>query len=690
MKSNLTRSVAPFNDAKRTEVLKYKNNFGKLKRAKIIRDKDSKDINLINDLKKKETLYVPDEDLEAKLKKIKEEQERLKRSYSSDIDIKQNQRYKTLKQSEYFNEQEKKSNIKNNKTYLNEIKEEEIEEIKSFGVDCNLYDKNNKIYIIGKCFIDKNYMFYFRDEMNDKSQYFNNLYYTFPLLCISRCETNSGYFGPSKYCKEILLKDNRNFVLKFSPKSFYEFNEIIEKFVLPAKSQKYFNFAYYFNNKKKTNKNVKLYNLIEEFKRQGINFESNKQFRLLNNKNFQLCESYPKDLIVPYDMSDDEIKESSKFRTKNRIPTLTYRYSENGNCIWRSSQAKSGFKSMNKYDVLLLTKISNNKQLNIYDARPLINAYANKFKGAGFENLSDYKDININLIFCGMSNIHSVRNSYYKLLNNATYNTNYESTLFINIANSGWYEAIIILLKSSFQIYNNILENSNILVHCSDGWDRTSQLCSMSQILLDKYYRTLDGFICLIEKDWMSFGHQFRYRNGMYSPIDTHSKVASENQFSPIFIQWLDSLYQLMEQNYTKFQFNFNLLLFLADEMYTGKYGTFLFNNDKEREDYCEGNTLSVWNYIKENEEEFINPIYDPEDGGNLYINYKNIKLWKDYFLKYEKENTKYILGEYDKKIKMEEKIIEKLYKFIGNKYDLKEIEGLDVRSKILIKKLIK
>ena len=57
MKSNLTRSVAPFNDAKRTEVLKYKNNFGKLKRAKIIRDRDSKDINLIKDLKKKK-LYM--------------------------------------------------------------------------------------------------------------------------------------------------------------------------------------------------------------------------------------------------------------------------------------------------------------------------------------------------------------------------------------------------------------------------------------------------------------------------------------------------------------------------------------------------------------------------------------------------------------------------------------------------------
>lgn len=33
-----------------------------------------------------------------------------------------------------------------------------------------------------------------------------------------------------------------------------------------------------------------------------------------------------------------------------------------------------------------------------------------------------------------------------------------------------------------------------VLVHCSDGWDRTAQLASLSQLLLDPYYRTLDGF----------------------------------------------------------------------------------------------------------------------------------------------------------------------------------------------------
>jgi len=31
-----------------------------------------------------------------------------------------------------------------------------------------------------------------------------------------------------------------------------------------------------------------------------------------------------------------------------------------------------------------------------------------------------------------------------------------------------------------------------VLVHCSDGWDRTPQIVALSKILLDPYYRTLE------------------------------------------------------------------------------------------------------------------------------------------------------------------------------------------------------
>ena len=436
-------------------------------------------------------------------------------------------------------------------------------------------------------------------------------------------------------------------------------------------------------NKNKYNKYLKIYNIVTEFKRQGVYF-SDKIFRLLDNSDFKFCETYPRKLVVPYDMSDEELKESANFRTKNRVPTLTYRY-HNGCCICRSSQTKSGFNSSNKYDIDLISRISDGTKLKVYDARPYINAMANKLKGAGFENVDDYisNKIDVELIFCGIANIHAVRNSYYKILNNVSYNISEECNIYTNIVESEWYDVIIKILKSSFQIYNSIfVNNNNILIHCSDGWDRTSQLCALSQILLDKYYRTLDGFICLIEKDWISFGHQFRYRNGLYSQFD--SKV-SDNQFSPIFVQWLDCIYQIMEQNYTKFEFNFNLLTFLAEEVYAGKYGTFLFNNEKEREIYdAENKTLSIWNYVKENEDTFINYIYDPEDDGQIVINYKRVKLWSDYFYRFEKGGNGY-LKEFERKNKKDKMIIEKFCQFIASKCKKEDINKIDYDCKTLI-----
>lgn len=38
-------------------------------------------------------------------------------------------------------------------------------------------------------------------------------------------------------------------------------------------------------------------------------------------------------------------------------------------------------------------------------------------------------------------------------------------------------------------------EGVSVLVHCSDGWDRTAQVCSVASVLLDPYYRTLKGLM---------------------------------------------------------------------------------------------------------------------------------------------------------------------------------------------------
>jgi hypothetical protein len=112
-------------------------------------------------------------------------------------------------------------------------------------------------------------------------------------------------------------------------------------------------------------------------------------------------------------------------------------------------------------------------------------------------------------------------------------------------------------------------------------------------VLIDPYYRTLEGFIILIEKEWLSYGHQFALRNG------TYFKEHSEDQRAPIFLQWLDCVHQLLIQFPNAFEFNLKLLLFIAGQINTNHYGTFLYNCDMERvEKEAKTKTIALWTDI--------------------------------------------------------------------------------------------
>ena len=178
-----------------------------------------------------------------------------------------------------------------------------------------------------------------------------------------------------------------------------------------------------------------------------------------------------------------------------------------------------------------------------------------------------------------------------------------------------------------------------VLIHCSDGWDRTSQLSALTQILLDPFYRTINGFAVLVEKDWLSFGHQFALRNGIMK------KGGGDDQSSPIFLQFLDAVHQLLLQNPNSFEFNEKFLLFLAKNYNSNLYGTFMYNNDKQRkENKAKEKTASVWTEIYRNYEPYLNIYYSPNSVKILKPNfaYYNIKLWTDFFM----ENNPYLRNE--------------------------------------------
>ena len=71
---------------------------------------------------------------------------------------------------------------------------------------------------------------------------------------------------------------------------------------------------------------------------------------------------------------------------------------------------------------------------------------------------------------------------------------------------SNWLTNLRLILRASYDTALTLDSGTPVLVHCSHGWDRTAQVCALAQLLLDPFYRTLDGFKVLVQKEWCSFG----------------------------------------------------------------------------------------------------------------------------------------------------------------------------------------
>lgn len=107
------------------------------------------------------------------------------------------------------------------------------------------------------------------------------------------------------------------------------------------------------------------------------------------------------------------------------------------------------------------------------------------------------------------------------------------------------------LMKAAVTLVNAVERDARpVLVHCSDGWDRTPQIVALAELLLDPYYRTMEGFRTLIEREWLAFGHKFADRCG-------HSTGSEDqNERCPVFLQWLDCVHQLLGQYPCDFEFS--------------------------------------------------------------------------------------------------------------------------------------
>ncbi|XP_048192433.1 myotubularin-related protein 8 isoform X2 [Perognathus longimembris pacificus] len=347
----------------------------------------------------------------------------------------------------------------------------------------------------------------------------------------------------------------------------------------------------------------KLIDPVSDFERMGI---PNRYWTITDaNKNYEICSTYPPDLVVPRSISLDTVIASSKFRSRERVPVLSYFYKENNATICRCSQPLCGFYARCIDDEFLLDSISRanpgSKFMYVVDTRPKLNAMANRAAGKGYENEVNYT--NIRFRFLGIENIHVMRNSLQKLLEVCELKNPTMSEFLVGLESSGWLRHIKSIMEAGIFITKAVEEEkASVLVHCSDGWDRTSQVCSVASIILDPFYRTFEGLMILIEKEWISMGHKFSERCGHLE--------GDSREVSPIFTQFLDCVWQLMEQFPCAFEFNENFLLEIHDHIFSCQFGNFLGNCPKDREDLrVVDKTHSLWPFLIQKKEEFRNPL---------------------------------------------------------------------------------
>uniref|UniRef100_A0A8C1WJT4 Myotubularin related protein 4 n=1 Tax=Cyprinus carpio TaxID=7962 RepID=A0A8C1WJT4_CYPCA len=267
-----------------------------------------------------------------------------------------------------------------------------------------------------------------------------------------------------------------------------------------------------------------------EVKRMG--FDMQNAWRVSDiNSNYKLCSSYPQKLLVPVWITDKELESVASFRSWKRIPVVVYRHQRNGAVIARCSQPEiSWWGWRNTEDEYLVTSIAKASQLDaglracrtrgdgpdssdsdfdssltgcpapdasgaaqkllILDARSYTAAVANRAKGGGCECEEYYPKCEV--MFMGMANIHSIRNSFQSLravCSQIPDPGNWLSAL----ESTRWLQHLSVMLKAASLVCSAVeREGRPVLVHCSDGWDRTPQIVALAKILLDPFYRTIE------------------------------------------------------------------------------------------------------------------------------------------------------------------------------------------------------
>ncbi|VDN07312.1 unnamed protein product [Thelazia callipaeda] len=267
-------------------------------------------------------------------------------------------------------------------------------------------------------------------------------------------------------------------------------------------------------------------------------------------------------------------------------------------------------------------------------------------KGGGCESQMFYSQWKY--IYGGTPRIKEIYDAMIKLVELCT-ETNVSVDRWISrLGSCGWLQFVSDMLTCAATVAQCLHYTSSsgklllevpVVVHGAEGTDSTLLITSLAQLLLDSDSRTIRGFQSLVEREWICAGHPFSQRcaHSAFAP----SNIA-EPYVSPVFLCFLDCVWQVYQQFPCSFEFTEEFLIFLFEHAYASEFGSFLGNNEKEKAKFgVKNRTVSLWSYVNNPEilRTFVNALYEPNPAV-LWpcVAPQSIYFWERLFLRWIRE----------------------------------------------------
>ncbi|XP_065600713.1 myotubularin-related protein 9-like isoform X2 [Cyrtonyx montezumae] len=334
------------------------------------------------------------------------------------------------------------------------------------------------------------------------------------------------------------------------------------------------------------------------------------QWRLSDvNQDFTTCPTYPPAVIVPAAVSEETLRRAARFRQGGRFPVLSYYHAKNGTVMLRSGQPLTGpnRKRCPEDEMLLGSVLDEGERGFIIDTRSAQAAKQARMMGGGTEPKSSYPQWK--RLHRPLERGRPLQESFIKLVEACNDASLGMDRWLGRLESCRWLSHVKAALSTACLAAQCLdREESSVLVHGAEGTDTTLLVTALAQVILEPSCRTLKGFQGLLEREWIQAGHPFHLRcaRSAYS----HARLKQE---APLFLLFLDCVWQLSRQFPFSLEFSEGLLLTLFDNAYASDYGTFLCNNEKER---ClckvKESTHSLWAWLDQPEErkKYLNPLY--------------------------------------------------------------------------------